>query len=97
MFAIFIKKVFNYSSFLIPNSFLVFEFMLPAIQISLFCLCIGREPYGLHMEVVNEEVFPLASTLFLGHLDNHTIIQVLTYGENWFALHYYIYNVVICK
>ncbi|KAI0241754.1 ABC transporter G family member 20 [Lamellibrachia satsuma] len=58
--------------------FLIFEFLLPSIQIVLFCLCIGRQPYDLAIAVVNNEtcVQPFsASCVYLGYINNHTIIQ----------------------
>ena len=36
--------------------FLVFQFIIPTVQVSLFCLAIGREPKGMTVAVVNEEV-----------------------------------------
>ena len=35
--------------------FLTFQFIIPTIQVSLFCLAIGRDPSGLTMAVVNED------------------------------------------
>ena len=37
--------------------FLVFQFIIPTVQVSLFCLAIGRDPVGLTVAVVNEEVY----------------------------------------
>ncbi|ELT92522.1 hypothetical protein CAPTEDRAFT_162923 [Capitella teleta] len=62
--------------------FLLFEFMLPAMQIVMFCLCIGRDPFNLNVAVVNNETchpppVPLipfaASCAFLQHIDSHYI------------------------
>ena len=36
--------------------FLTFQFIIPTIQVALFCLAIGREPQGLSMAVVNHDV-----------------------------------------
>jgi len=36
--------------------FLTFQFIIPTIQVALFCLAIGREPQGLRMAVVNNDV-----------------------------------------
>jgi hypothetical protein len=33
--------------------FLVFQFIIPSVQVALFCLAIGRDPAGLTMAVVN--------------------------------------------
>ena len=62
--------------------FLLFEFLLPAIQITLFCLCIGREPYNLHMCVVNNETCVsnttgiCGSVDFINRMDNRTFTLV---------------------
>eukprot|EP00090_Calanus_glacialis_P013108 TRINITY_DN21732_c0_g1_i1.p1 TRINITY_DN21732_c0_g1~~TRINITY_DN21732_c0_g1_i1.p1 ORF type:complete len:794 (-),score=171.87 TRINITY_DN21732_c0_g1_i1:630-3011(-) len=37
--------------------FLVFQFIIPTVQVSLFCLAIGRDPVGMTVAVVNEEVY----------------------------------------
>ncbi|EDQ87774.1 uncharacterized protein MONBRDRAFT_9617 [Monosiga brevicollis MX1] len=62
---------------------LVFEFVLPAIQIILFCLAIGRDPTGLNVAIINEDVganltdsHVSYSTQFLSHLDHKTFNQV---------------------
>ena len=36
--------------------FLVFQFIIPTVQVSLFCLAIGRDPKGMTVAVENEEV-----------------------------------------
>ena len=36
--------------------FLVFQFIIPTVQVSLFCLAIGRDPKGMTVAVVNGEV-----------------------------------------
>ncbi|KAK3590643.1 hypothetical protein CHS0354_013676 [Potamilus streckersoni] len=56
--------------------FLLFEFMLPAIQIVLFCLCIGRDPYDLQFGVVNMDTQGFAGNLLLTNLDSQVIHQV---------------------
>jgi hypothetical protein len=35
--------------------FLIFEFLIPVIQIALFCLCIGRDPQHIPMALYNSE------------------------------------------
>lgn len=55
--------------------FLLFQFILPSIQIILFCVCIGRKPYDLTVSVVNEEVFGF-SQLFLDCLDTSAIHNI---------------------
>lgn len=58
---------------------LMFQFLLPPLQITLFCLCIGGEPRDLPMAVVNNEtcsdVFFCGSARFLDNLNSHIIIQ----------------------
>ncbi|EGD77792.1 hypothetical protein PTSG_08882 [Salpingoeca rosetta] len=78
---------------------LVFQFMLPALQIILYCLAIGRDPTGLRMAVVNDDVgvnvsLPTAHTLrfsdiYLHQLSNKTIHQVpvATYEEAVHRIH----------
>ncbi|KAL4229119.1 hypothetical protein ACF0H5_012158 [Mactra antiquata] len=61
-------------------AFLLFQFMLPIVEIVLFCVCIGNNPFGLHIAVVNEDKGPLGSK-FLSALDNRTIIQDLYKGS----------------
>nr|UOU03363.1 ATP-binding cassette subfamily H-like 1 [Brachionus rubens] len=57
--------------------FLIFQFLIPVIQISLFCLCIGREPYDLNFGIVNNESFynssdKFGAQMFVNELNNHT-------------------------
>lgn len=33
-----------------------FLLLLPVVQCFLFCLCIGRDPHGLKIAIVNEEL-----------------------------------------
>ena len=59
---------------------MVFEFLIPILQISLFCTCTGREPYNLPIAVVNNETM-LNSTyngsmIFLKELNNRTLNMV---------------------
>ena len=35
--------------------FLIYQFVMPAIQVSLFCLAIGQDPKSLPVAVVNAE------------------------------------------
>lgn len=65
---------------------LIFQFLLPALQVILFCVAIGRNPTDLHMAVVNNDVgvnvtFPHDqlihfSDIYLNQLSNRTIHQV---------------------
>ncbi|XP_060081925.1 ABC transporter G family member 20-like [Ylistrum balloti] len=58
--------------------FLLFEFILPSIQIVLFCLCIGGDPYNLKVAIFNNETSALGfSHLFIQSLDNNTIDKVM--------------------
>ena len=54
---------------------LFFEFIIPSIQIILFCLCIGRNPHDLRIGVVNNDNGNMGG-LYLAHLDNVTFTQV---------------------
>ncbi|KAH3702532.1 hypothetical protein DPMN_077556 [Dreissena polymorpha] len=54
--------------------FLLFQFMLPFVEILLFCICIGNDPFGLHLAIVNEDTGGLGQR-YLQALDNHSIIQ----------------------
>ncbi|XP_064485038.1 ABC transporter G family member 20-like isoform X3 [Ornithodoros turicata] len=55
---------------------LLFTFLVPSIQVILFCLCIGSDPFDLQIGVVNQDYHPLLSTPFLQQLDNVTLNQV---------------------
>ncbi|XP_071958454.1 ABC transporter G family member 20-like isoform X2 [Antedon mediterranea] len=69
IFKSFIKLIRN------PGSIL-FSFLIPIIEVCLFCLCIGNPPRGLHMAVINMDTSTLNySQHFLWHLDNDTIVQ----------------------
>ncbi|XP_050932605.1 ABC transporter G family member 23 [Lates calcarifer] len=59
-----------------PGS-LCFQFLLPVIQISLICLCVGGDPRGIQVAVVNNETSPSAySQSLLSFLDNSSVHQV---------------------
>ncbi|TSU37048.1 ABC transporter G family member 20 [Bagarius yarrelli] len=59
-----------------PGS-LCFQFLLPVIQICLMCLCIGGDPKGIGVAVVNNETSSSAySRTFLSFLDNTSVYQV---------------------
>uniref|UniRef100_A0A1A7YWH8 ATP-binding cassette, sub-family H, member 1 n=1 Tax=Iconisemion striatum TaxID=60296 RepID=A0A1A7YWH8_9TELE len=59
-----------------PGS-LCFQFLLPVIQISLICLCVGGEPKGIQVAVVNNDTSPSSySSLLLTFLDNSSVHQV---------------------
>ncbi len=61
---------------LFSPSLLLFQFLLPAIQVILFCLCIGSEPFDINVAVVNEEQPPYLSKLFLNKINPHSVRQV---------------------
>ncbi|XP_046712273.1 ABC transporter G family member 23 isoform X2 [Silurus meridionalis] len=59
-----------------PGS-LCFQFVLPVIQISLMCLCIGGDPKDIQVAVVNNETSSSSySRTLLAFLDNTSIHQV---------------------
>ncbi|XP_035760673.1 ABC transporter G family member 23 [Neolamprologus brichardi] len=59
-----------------PGS-LCFQFLLPVIQVSLICLCVGGDPKGIQVAIVNNETSPSAfSQSFLSFLDNASVQQV---------------------
>lgn len=77
---------------------LVFQFMLPAIQVILFCLCIGGEPFDVPVAIVNEEAVPKSSLQFLNGLNKKIIrqikydnltsaIEAVKRGKVWGAIH----------
>uniref|UniRef100_A0A8C2FCS7 ABC transporter domain-containing protein n=1 Tax=Cyprinus carpio TaxID=7962 RepID=A0A8C2FCS7_CYPCA len=65
-----------------PGS-ICFQFLLPVIQICLMCLCIGGDPKGIDVAVVNNESSPSAySRSLLSFLDNTSVNQVsLSHSE----------------
>uniref|UniRef100_A0A3B3HT82 ATP-binding cassette, sub-family H, member 1 n=1 Tax=Oryzias latipes TaxID=8090 RepID=A0A3B3HT82_ORYLA len=60
-----------------PRSSLCFQFLLPVIQVSLICLCVGGDPRGIQVAVVNNETSSSSySYSLLSFLDNSSINQV---------------------
>eukprot|EP00117_Sycon_ciliatum_P049119 scpid21523/ scgid0343/ ABC transporter G family member 23; ABC transporter ABCG.23 len=60
--------------------FLLFELLLPTLEISLFCLAIGRAPTGLSLGVVNEDTGFFGVTLSQTYVDclaaqKHVLLQ----------------------
>jgi len=53
---------------------LLFQFALPAIQVILFCICIGADPFNIPLAVVNEDNQVL-SRQFLDNLDPYIVTQ----------------------
>lgn len=52
---------------------LVITMLLPALEVALFCLCMGRDPTAIQMAVCNQEDPPLMSLLFLNSIDSDFI------------------------
>ncbi|KAL4641420.1 ABC transporter G family member 20-like [Arapaima gigas] len=69
--------------------FLCFQFLLPVIQISLMCLCIGGDPRGIPVAVVNNETDgQLLSRSLLSFLDNSSVEQVqLSHSDAFAGIH----------
>lgn len=65
---------------------LMFQFLLPSVEVILFCLCIGQEPFNLPVSIYNEEVLNLNTTetninatyshQFLATINNRSVIQM---------------------
>lgn len=65
---------------------LLFQFLLPSIEVILFCLCIGQEPFNLPVSVFNEEIMSLKNNFteinqtyshrFLDKISNRSVIQM---------------------
>lgn len=65
---------------------LMFQFLLPSVEVILFCLCIGQEPFNLPVSVFNQESLNLNATetslestysyQFLSKINNRSVIQV---------------------
>ncbi len=54
---------------------LLFQFLLPSIEVILFCTCIGQHPFDITVAVYNQESSGHLSEWFLNTIDNKTIIQ----------------------
>ena len=48
---------------------LVITMLLPALEVALFCLCMGRDPTAIQMAVCNQENPPFMSMVFLKSID----------------------------
>lgn len=65
---------------------LMFQFLLPSVEVILFCLCIGQEPFNLPVSVFNEEAINLNTTetslasrysyQYLQKISNRSVIQM---------------------
>ncbi len=66
----------------------MFQFLIPVIQISLFCLCIGREPYNLDFGIVNNETIYQSSfdgaQVYVNEMNNQTFQKVYLMWEYYF-------------
>jgi hypothetical protein len=55
---------------------LLFQFLIPVIQIGLFCLCIGREPFNIKFGIVNNETIYKSDNngaqMYINKLSNET-------------------------
>ena len=65
--------------------FLTFQFIIPTIQVALFCLAIGREPQGLRMAVVNNDV----TTDLSDKCDYFTQGCILGHKDQWMGSYDY--------
>lgn len=81
---------------------LLFQFALPAIQVILFCICVGNDPFDIPVAVVNEESsadsIAALSSQFLRSVDHRLVKQVnysnldkaiesVKLGQNWGVIH----------
>lgn len=63
---------------------LMFQFLLPSVEVILFCLCIGQEPFNLPVSIFNEDIISYNATeipyrfsyQFLSKVSNHSVIQM---------------------
>ncbi|KAL5019992.1 hypothetical protein ScPMuIL_002884 [Solemya velum] len=77
--------------------FLVFEFLLPSLQIILFCICIGSDPFDVPVSVVNKDaglltwnfgqeyINALSNTTFkkVYYDDFDSAIESVRHGDAW--------------
>jgi hypothetical protein len=76
------KGVFYKDAILIKRSIghLIFQFFLPVLQIALFCLCIGNDPFDLPFGIVNNETINNSTyssgSDFVNLLDDKTFDKV---------------------
>ncbi|CAF1177903.1 unnamed protein product, partial [Didymodactylos carnosus] len=61
--------------------FLIFQFLIPVIQISLFCLCIGRDPQRIPVALVNDESFANYPT------GNRSLLLLTKINTDYIQLH----------
>jgi len=58
------------------NPILFLAYLLPSVQLSIFCFSVGKDPRALNIAIHNDESPPLLTQHFLHFLNNDTIIQV---------------------
>ena len=52
---------------------LAFQYILPVVQIVLFGICIGGDPFDIKIAIVNEETPPYLSDIFINNLDTYFV------------------------
>ena len=55
---------------------LLFQFFLPSLEIILFGICIGADPFDIKIAIFNQDTSGNFPTRFLNSLDNYTVHQV---------------------
>lgn len=60
---------------------LAFQYILPVVQIVLFGICIGGDPFDIKIAIVNEETPPYLSDIFINNLDTYFIDKQLMYNS----------------
>ena len=76
---------------------LLFQFFLPSLEIILFGICIGADPFDIKVAVFNQDTSGPLAGRFLSSLDNYTVNQVhyptlpaainaVRNGEAWAAI-----------
>jgi hypothetical protein len=78
------------------NPILLFAYLLPSIQLSIFCLSVGKDPRALKIAIHNEESPQFLTQQFLNFLDNDTFIQVLNHILKLLFQSYLTFN-LICE
>ena len=76
---------------------LLFQFLLPSIEVILFSICIGSDPFDIPVAVHNQDQVGQLSHWYLRTIDNHTVRQIphsnlnealnaVRRGEAWAAI-----------
>lgn len=74
------------------NPILFIAYLLPSVQLSIFCASVGKDPRALNIAIFNEESPKYFSQHLINYLDNDTIIQVLILFFMAFNNFYLIYS-----